>query len=95
VGNCETTKVNYLNQKEENNKNLEEIRKEQLHILNFSPCLLGKQIKLDGIGGICSSYRRVIIAYEMLVGKPQVNISLGRPRHRWKDNIKRDLTEIR
>jgi hypothetical protein len=29
-----------------------------------------------------------------MVGKPEVKRSLGRPRHRWEDNIKTDLTEI-
>jgi hypothetical protein len=28
------------------------------------------------------------------VGKPEAKRPLGRPRHRWKDNIKIDLTEI-
>jgi hypothetical protein len=34
-------------------------------------------------------------AYRILVGKPEVNRPLGRPRRRWVDNIKMDLTEIR
>jgi hypothetical protein len=29
-----------------------------------------------------------------LVGKPEGRRSLGKPRHRWKDNIKMDLGEI-
>jgi hypothetical protein len=29
--------------------------------------------------------------YRILVGKPEVKIPLGRPRHRWEDNIKVDL----
>jgi hypothetical protein len=32
--------------------------------------------------------------YWILVGKPEGNKPLGRPRHRWVDNIKMDLTEI-
>ena len=32
--------------------------------------------------------------YRVLVGKPEVKISLGRPRHRWEDNIKMDLREV-
>jgi hypothetical protein len=28
------------------------------------------------------------------VGKPEGRRPLGRPRHRWKDNIKMDLREI-
>jgi hypothetical protein len=33
-------------------------------------------------------------AYRILVGKPQGKRPLGRPRHRWVDNIKMDLREI-
>jgi hypothetical protein len=33
--------------------------------------------------------------YRVLVGRPKGKRPLGRPRHRWKDNIKIDLTEIR
>jgi hypothetical protein len=31
--------------------------------------------------------------YRVLVGKPEGKRRLGRPRHRWKDNIKIDLPE--
>ena len=34
-------------------------------------------------------------AYRKLVGKPEGKSPLGRPRHRWEDNIKMDLREIR
>jgi hypothetical protein len=30
----------------------------------------------------------------VLVGKPEGKRSLGRPRHRWKDNIKIDHQEV-
>jgi hypothetical protein len=33
-------------------------------------------------------------AYRVLVGKPKRERSLGRPRHRWEDNIKIDLQEM-
>jgi hypothetical protein len=32
--------------------------------------------------------------YRLLVGKPEGKRQLGRPRHRWMDNIKMDLLEI-
>jgi hypothetical protein len=32
--------------------------------------------------------------YRVLVGKPEGKRPLGRPRHRWKDNIKIDLHEM-
>jgi hypothetical protein len=33
-------------------------------------------------------------AYRILMGKPEGKRPLGRPRHRWVDNIKMDLREI-
>ena len=33
--------------------------------------------------------------YRVLVGKLEVKRPLGRPRHRWVDNIKMDLQEVR
>ena len=32
--------------------------------------------------------------YWVLVGKPEGKRPLGRPRHRWEDNIKMDLQEV-
>jgi hypothetical protein len=32
--------------------------------------------------------------YNILVGRPEGRRPLGRPRHRWDDNIKMDLREI-
>jgi hypothetical protein len=32
--------------------------------------------------------------YRVLVGKPEGKIPLGRPRHRWVDNIRMDLQEV-
>ena len=32
--------------------------------------------------------------HRVLVGKPKGKILLGRPRHTWEDNIKRDLQEV-
>jgi hypothetical protein len=32
--------------------------------------------------------------YRILVGKPEGKRSLGRPRHRWEDNIKMYLQEL-
>jgi hypothetical protein len=33
--------------------------------------------------------------YRVLVGKPEGQRQLGRPGHRWEDNIKMDLQEVR
>jgi hypothetical protein len=32
--------------------------------------------------------------HRVLVGKPEGTRPLGRPRHRWEDNIKVDLQEV-
>jgi len=32
--------------------------------------------------------------YRVLMGKPEEKRPLGKPRHRWKDNIKMDLQEV-
>jgi hypothetical protein len=32
--------------------------------------------------------------YRVLVGRPEGKRPLGRPRHRWEDNIKMDLKEV-
>ena len=32
--------------------------------------------------------------FRVLVGKPEGNRPLGRPRRRWEDNIKMDLREV-
>ena len=33
--------------------------------------------------------------HRVLVGKPEGKTSLGRPRHRWQDNNKMDLQEVK
>ena len=34
------------------------------------------------------------VVYRVLVGKPEGRKPLGRPRHRWEDNIRMDLPEV-
>ena len=34
------------------------------------------------------------VVHRVLVGKPEGNRPLGRPRRRWEDNIKMDLREV-
>jgi hypothetical protein len=34
-------------------------------------------------------------AYRLLVGNPEGNRPLGRPRYRWVDNVRMDLGEVR
>jgi hypothetical protein len=42
----------------------------------------------------CSTNGEKSNAYSVLVGKPEGERPLGRPRHKWVDNIKMDHTEI-
>ena len=35
-----------------------------------------------------------LIVHGVLVGKPEGNRPLGRPRRKWEDNIKMDLQEV-
>jgi hypothetical protein len=46
------------------------------------------------MGGACSTNGEERNAYRLLVGKPEGNRPLGRPRCRWLDNIKMDLREV-
>jgi hypothetical protein len=46
------------------------------------------------MGGPCSTNGEKRNAYRSLVGKPEGNRPLGRPRHRWAENIGMDLGEV-
>ena len=46
------------------------------------------------MGGACNTYGGRRAVYRVLVGISEGKRPLGRPRHRWKDNIKMDLQEI-
>ena len=54
----------------------------------------GNKIEKNEMDGASSTYgvRRGVC--RVLVGKPEGKRSLGRPRRRWKDNIKMDLQEV-
>jgi len=53
---------------------------------------LGDQIEKNEMGRACMRERRGV--YRVLVGKPEGKRPLGRPRHRWEDNINMDLQEV-
>jgi len=46
------------------------------------------------MGGACSTYGGEERRMHGLVGKPERKSPLGRPNHRWEDNIKMDLREV-
>jgi hypothetical protein len=47
------------------------------------------------MGKICSTNGEKMNMYWLLAGKPEKKKLLGRPRHRWVDNIRLDIGEVR
>ena len=54
----------------------------------------GDQIEKNEMDGAFSTYGEMRGVYRVLVWKPEGKRRLGRPRHRWEDNIKMDLQEM-
>jgi hypothetical protein len=46
------------------------------------------------VGGACNTHGRGEGVYRVLIGRPEGERPLGRPRRRWEDNIKMELSEI-
>jgi len=46
------------------------------------------------MGRACGAYGEDSGMHRVLVGKPEGKRPLGRPRRRWKDNVKMDLQEV-
>jgi hypothetical protein len=44
--------------------------------------------------GQVARMKKGIVVHKVMVGKPEGKRPLGRPRRRWKDNIKMDLEEV-
>jgi hypothetical protein len=74
---------------------LRKLHNEELHGLYSSPSIV-KVIKARGMrwAGHVARMGEVRGAYNILVGRPEGRRPLGRPRHRWEDNINMDLREI-
>ena len=49
---------------------------------------------MNKMGEACSAYGERRGVYRLLVGKPEGKRSLGKPRHRWENNIKMDLQDV-
>jgi hypothetical protein len=47
----------------------------------------GDKIEKNEMGGACSAYGEKIGVYRVLMGKPEGKRALGRPKHRWENNI--------
>jgi hypothetical protein len=62
-----------------------------LIISNITRVIKSRSMRWAGHVALMCQRRGV---YRVLVGKPEVKRQLGRPMHRWEDNIKMDLQEV-
>jgi hypothetical protein len=71
------------------------LHNEELHNLHASPDIIrvSSQVKEDTMGKASSTHGRDENTYNILVEKICREEPLGRPRRRWRDNIKTDLRE--
>ena len=71
------------------------VRNEELNDLYASPHIFRviKSRIMRWAGHVACMGERIVV-YKVLVGKPEGKRPLGRPRRRWKDNIKMDLQEV-
>jgi transcription termination factor 2 len=71
------------------------LRNEELHNLYSSPNII-TMLKSRRMrwGGHVARMGDTRFEHTILVGKPEGNRPLGRPRRKWVDNIKMDLREI-
>jgi hypothetical protein len=71
------------------------LHNEELHILYSSPDIIrqikSRRMRWAGHMALMGKERKV---YRVLMGKPEGKRPLGRPRHRWEDQIEKDLWEI-
>jgi hypothetical protein len=68
---------------------------EEMHYLYSSPSIIRiiKSRRMRWAGHVTRMWAKRNV-YRLLVGKPEGNKPLGRPRRRWVDGIKTDLVEI-
>jgi len=52
-----------------------------------------KSRRMRWVGHVARMVKRRCV-YRVLMGKPEGKRPLGRPRHRWENNIMRDLQEV-
>jgi hypothetical protein len=71
------------------------LHNEELHGLYSSPGIVRviKARRMRLVGHV-ARMGEVRVVYNILVGRPKGRRPLGRPRHRWEDNIKMDRVEI-
>jgi hypothetical protein len=71
------------------------LHNKELHHLYSSPSIIRiiKSRRMRWAGHVARIGQKKN-AYRLLVGKPEGNRPLGRPRRRWVDNIKMDVGEV-
>jgi hypothetical protein len=71
------------------------LHNEELNVLYSSPIIIRviKSRRMRWAGHVARMGEKRD-AYRILVGRPEGRRPLGRPRHRWDDNIKIDLQEV-
>jgi hypothetical protein len=76
-------------------EDLRKLHNEELHNLYSSPSIISiiKSRKMRWAGHVARMVGKRN-SYRILVGKPEGNRPLGRPRRGWVDNIKMELSEI-
>jgi hypothetical protein len=74
------------------NKGVLEYLRRSVMICTIHPVLFGSR-RMRWVGYVACMGKQIGI-YRVLVGKPEGKRPLGRPRQRWKDNIKMDLQEV-
>jgi hypothetical protein len=81
--------------KREEDRSWRKLHNDELHSLYSSMNIVRviKSRRMRWVGHVaCMGEGRGV--YRVLVGRPKSKRPLGRPRHRWEDNIKLDLREI-
>jgi hypothetical protein len=81
--------------KREEDRSWRKLHNDELHSLYSSPNIVRviKSRRKRWAGHVtCMGEGRDV--YRILVGRPKGQRPLGRPRHRWEDNIKLDLREM-
>jgi hypothetical protein len=71
------------------------LHNEELHDLCSSPNIVRviKSRRMRWAGNVARLGEEKDV-YRVLVGKPEGKIPLGRPSHRWEDNIRMDFQEV-
>jgi len=82
--------------KDEVTRECRKLYNEELNVL-YSLSNIVRMIKSRGMrwAGHVARMGEGRVVYRVLVGKPGGKRPLGRPRHRWRDNITMDLQEVR